>query len=381
MTPSTSPLANTTTVTVASQQQSVRSLSSSALSTPQKKKVNNPFWIGGVASMGAACVTHPLDLLKVRLQCALAHNQGACSSSLFALVRNIVQERGVISLYDGLSAALLRQGTYSTTRFAIYEKLKDTILENEKQKRSPLGGSVVLDAKPIQLTMSQSLFCSLLGGGLGGIAGNPSDIVNVRMQSGNKAGYKHAFDGIIRITREEGVNMLMKGATPNVIRAMGMTAGQLTSYDFFKELFQSTFPSHFSSNCSSLHFTSSLCAGVVATTVTAPIDIIKTRIMNSHKEEVMSTIVQHAHNANHSSGVSGHTSLHSHSHISSTPTSHHHTHHAHQSSSVLVHVKHIYEHHGVKGFFKGYLPAFIRLGPHTIVTFVLLEKLKEMVNS
>jgi solute carrier family 25 (mitochondrial dicarboxylate transporter), member 10 len=28
------------------------------------------------------------------------------------------------------------------------------------------------------------------------------------------------------------------------------------------------------------------------------------------------------------------------------------------------------------GFFKGYVPAFLRLGPHTILTFVFLEQLR-----
>lgn len=32
---------------------------------------------------------------------------------------------------------------------------------------------------------------------------------------------------------------------------------------------------------------------------------------------------------------------------------------------------------GIGSFFKGWLPAFIRLGPHTIVTFLVMERLKE----
>lgn len=32
---------------------------------------------------------------------------------------------GVFGLYRGLSASILRQATYSTTRFGTYEKLKD----------------------------------------------------------------------------------------------------------------------------------------------------------------------------------------------------------------------------------------------------------------
>lgn len=31
---------------------------------------------------------------------------------------------------------------------------------------------------------------------------------------------------------------------------------------------------------------------------------------------------------------------------------------------------------GPMGFFKGYVPAFIRLAPQTIITFILLEQLR-----
>ncbi len=33
----------------------------------------------------------------------------------------IVRSQGVLALYNGLSASILRQATYSTTRFGIYE--------------------------------------------------------------------------------------------------------------------------------------------------------------------------------------------------------------------------------------------------------------------
>jgi len=32
---------------------------------------------------------------------------------------------------------------------------------------------------------------------------------------------------------------------------------------------------------------------------------------------------------------------------------------------------------GFLGFFKGYVPAFVRLGPQTILTFVFLEQLRQ----
>ncbi len=33
---------------------------------------------------------------------------------------------------------------------------------------------------------------------------------------------------------------------------------------------------------------------------------------------------------------------------------------------------------GPLAFYRGYVPAFIRLGPHTVITFVIYEQLKKM---
>lgn len=68
--------------------------------------------------MFATACTHPLDTLKVRVQC---HEK---SLPLYKLLIRIVSKEGGLSLYSGLSAALLRQATYTSTRFAVYEEIK-----------------------------------------------------------------------------------------------------------------------------------------------------------------------------------------------------------------------------------------------------------------
>ena len=83
------------------------------------------WYFGGLASAGAACCTHPLDLLKVHLQTA-----GSEKTSLFRSTANIVKNQGILALYNGLSASLLRQLTYSTTRFAIYDVSYHTLWRN-----------------------------------------------------------------------------------------------------------------------------------------------------------------------------------------------------------------------------------------------------------
>jgi len=44
--------------------------------------------------------------------------------------------------------------------------------------------------------------------------------------------------------------------------------------------------------------------------------------------------------------------------------------------SVLGTVGDLWKEAGVIGFFKGYGPAFVRLAPHTILTFVFMEQLR-----
>ena len=69
--------------------------------------------------------------------------------------------------------------------------------------------------------------------------------------------YKHALDGIMRISREEGPSKLFNGAQWASTRAVAVTIGQLCFYDFIKlNLLKS---GYFKDNLTT-HFTSSLCA-------------------------------------------------------------------------------------------------------------------------
>lgn len=70
-----------------------------------------PFWLGGVAASIAVCFTHPLDLTKLRMQ-----NSPGKTTTL-GLLRDTLKTEGMRGLYIGLSASVLRQMTYSLTRY------------------------------------------------------------------------------------------------------------------------------------------------------------------------------------------------------------------------------------------------------------------------
>jgi len=97
--------------------------------------------------------------------------------------------------------------------------------------------------------------------------------------------YKNAFHGLFRVYEDEGIKRLFNGAATAASRAALISIGQLSMYDQFKYLLLQNFSSIFEDNLLT-HFTSSLAAGVVATTITQPLDVIKTRLMNAAPGEI-----------------------------------------------------------------------------------------------
>ncbi|KAK5443481.1 Mitochondrial dicarboxylate transporter [Exophiala xenobiotica] len=285
----------------------------------QTAAIRYPFWFGGSAASMAAVVTHPLDLVKVRLQT----RPPSAPTNTLGTFTYILKNDGPIGLYAGLSGALLRQLTYSTVRFGVYEDLKTRF--------APRPTADDPAPRPSLLNL---VLMSSVAGFLGGIAGNPGDVLNVRMQSdGSKPpearrNYKHALDGIVRMIREEGAVSLLRGVGANSTRAMLMTACQLSSYDVFKQMCLKNLGM---ADNFSTHFTASLAAGFVATTLCSPVDVIKTRVMSAGAK-----------------------------------------------TSVLHLLREASHKEGMLWIFRGWVPSFVRLGPQTICTMVFFEQHKKL---
>ncbi|CAG2005888.1 unnamed protein product [Fusarium graminearum] len=272
-----------------------------ATADAKKAMIRYPFWFGGSASSMAACV---------RLQM----RTGNAPKNMVGTFVHILRNDGPLGLYSGISASLLRQMSYSTVRFGVYEELKTRITRRNEGRDPSFATLVGLAAG---------------SGFVGGIAGNFADVLNVRMQHdaalphAERRNYRHAFDGMVRMAREEGPKSMFRGWLPNSSRAMFMTAGQLASYDISKSLLLKYTPME---DNLKTHFTASFIAGFVAATITSPVDVIKTRVMSS----------THDH-------------------------------------GVLHLIRDIHRTDGLMWMFKGWVPSFLRLGPQTICTFVFLE--------
>jgi dicarboxylate transporter 10 len=171
----------------------------------------------------------------------------------------------------------MRQATYSTVRFGMYEEMKHSL------GPSPSSAMLIVTASS--------------AGFVGGVAGNFADVINVRMQNDaalpaeKRRKYKHVFDGMVRIARQEGLPGCFRGWVPNSSRAAVQTAGQLASYDSIKRVMIESM--EMSDNLST-QLSASFLAGVIATTATNPIDVIKSRVMSSAGNDSLLSVIRSA---------------------------------------------------------------------------------------
>lgn len=309
---------------MSAQAQSGASHQAAAQTTAKAKARSYPFWLGGAAACVAACFTHPLDVAKTRLQTASAR-QG-----LLGTLAGAARSDGISGIYTGLTASLLRQMTYSVTRFGVYDYLKAQIKPTVTYKNGKREERI----SPWAVAGAASA-----AGAIGGIAGNPADIVLVRMTSdinkkpAERYNYSNALAGLYRMVKSEGIPSLFRGVAPNTVRAILMNASQLATYDLAKDALLAT--GHYKEG-TWLHFSASFVAGTVATTVCSPADVVKARVMNT-------------------SGNGG-------------------------GGSMASKLQKAIRQEGIGFLFRGWTPAWIRLAPNTILIFLTLEKLRLFVD-
>ncbi|XP_054825713.1 mitochondrial uncoupling protein 5-like [Prosopis cineraria] len=318
---------------------------------------------GGIASIVAGCSTHPLDLIKVRMQLqgenhaprpnpavhslrpALAFHPGSVHQVMppmpqpaaaavvparvgpIAVGVRLVQQEGVTALFSGVSATVLRQCLYSTTRMGLYEVLKLKWSDPNTKSTMPL---------------SRKIAAGLISGAVGAAIGNPADVAMVRMQAdgrlpvAQRRNYTSVVDAISRMAKQEGVTSLWRGSSLTVNRAMLVTASQLATYDQVKE---AILKKGVMRDGLGTHVTASFAAGFVAAVASNPVDVIKTRVMNMKVEPGAQP------------PYSG----------------------ALDCALKTVHAE------GPMALYKGFIPTISRQGPFTVVLFVTLEQVRKLL--
>lgn len=290
----------------------------------------SPFYLGGLATMMAAVISNPFEVVKVRMQLQgelqqrgsykMAYNNSF--QALYAIGRN----EGLASLQKGLVAALGYQAVMNGTRLELYKRINEAT-------------SKVLPDQPV--------LCRVLAGASAGMTGafmgSPFFLAKTRMQAqsdivkiGTQHNYTSTLDCYRHILRERGVAGLFTGVTSGMLRVGVGSAVQLSSYDTCKNF---VFASGLIAEESVLlHMGSAMTASILLVFAMNPFDVISTRLYNQPMKNGVGTMYKNISDC----------------------------------AIKLLGTE------GVTCFYKGTLAHYLRIGPHTVMTFIFWEKLKHL---
>ncbi|GAX79946.1 hypothetical protein CEUSTIGMA_g7385.t1 [Chlamydomonas eustigma] len=291
------------------------------------------FWIklaltGLSASVAETC-TYPIDVVKTRLQ--LQGQQPSrqqplkVGRSLNALkvATQVIHREGVKGMYSGLTPAIVRHIFYSGTRITTYEYLRSSWQRtasrsmqeaaSEFSSSSSSGENLEVaegtgtkayiapaasvknkaSSLPSDVGLLPKLLMGLTAGAVGQLVAVPADLVKVRFQADCRAvasGFiqQHRYKGMVHalqnIVSQEGWSGLWKGGIPAVQRAALVNLGELATYDQAK---QAILSSGYLPDGVAVHAASSCVSGFVATVLSTPADVIKTRLMSQDMKQPM----------------------------------------------------------------------------------------------
>ncbi|XP_040001055.1 mitochondrial brown fat uncoupling protein 1 [Xiphias gladius] len=272
----------------------------------------------GAAACIADIVTFPLDTAKVRLQIQGEKKavEGIRYRGVFGTISTMIRTEGPKSLYNGLVAGLQRQVCFASIRIGLYDNVKNFYTGG---KDNP--GVLV------------RILAGCTTGAMAVSFAQPTDVVKVRFQaqvnldgvarrySGTMQAYKHIF-------QNEGLRGLWKGTLPNITRNALVNCTELVTYDLIKE---AILKHNLLSDNLPCHFVSAFGAGFVTTVIASPVDVVKTRYMNSPPGQYRSAV----------------------------------------NCAWTMLTK-----EGPTAFYKGFVPSFLRLGSWNVVMFVSFEQIK-----
>ncbi|XP_042044526.1 mitochondrial substrate carrier family protein ucpB-like [Salvia splendens] len=265
----------------------------------------------GMSVASTTVTTQPLDVLKVRLQMQLVGQRGLLTG-MGQISMQVVKSEGLRVLYLGLTPALMRSVLYGGLRLGLYSKYVCELAFESHNVLMKIASGAFSGAVATALT-------------------NPVEVLKVwlQMRGTNSRG---PIQELQKIASEEGMAALWKGLGPAMTRAAALTASQLATCDESKQMLMkwTSLQEGFY-----LHLTASTIAGTVSTIMTAPIDMVKTRLMLQRQSQS---------GGSYKNGI-------------------------HCAYQVL-------QTEGPRGLYKGGFSMFARLGPQTTITFIVCEQLR-----
>ncbi|OSD06211.1 mitochondrial carrier [Trametes coccinea BRFM310] len=174
---------------------------------------------GGAAGGCQVIFTNPLEIVKIRLQVQgeAAKLEGAVPKGAVHIIRQL----GLLGLYKGASACLLRDIPFSAIYFPAYWHLKRDLFNEGYNGK--------------QLSFAETLTSAAVAGMPAAYLTTPADVVKTRLQVEARTGqtnYKGLTDAFVKIYREEGFRAFFKGGPARVIRSSPQFGFTLVAYEY-----------------------------------------------------------------------------------------------------------------------------------------------------
>ncbi|ORX58953.1 mitochondrial carrier [Hesseltinella vesiculosa] len=179
---------------------------------------------GGAAGASQVVFTNPLEIVKIRLQVQgeqlKAHPDMPRRSAIW-----IVKNLGIVGLYKGVSACLLRDVPFSAIYFPAYAHLKKDVFHEGPDHK---------------LAISELLMAGAIAGMPAAYLTTPADVIKTRLQVEARKGqttYSGITDAARKIMKEEGFKAFFKGGPARILRSSPQFGVTLTVYEVLQQAF------------------------------------------------------------------------------------------------------------------------------------------------
>lgn len=224
----------------------------------QMHPVLKSFVCGSLSGTCSTLLFQPLDLVKTRLQ-TLRPSVNGSKLGMVALFLKVVRTERLLGLWKGASPSFIRcipgVGLYFSTLYSMKQHF-------------------LLGQDP---TAMESILLGTTSRAIAGICLLPITVVKTRYESG-KFSYKSVFGALHNIYRTEGTRGLFSGLTATLLRDAPFSGIYLMFYTQTKQILPEEQDPAFTPL---VNFGCGVLAGVLASVVTQPADVIKTHMQLS----------------------------------------------------------------------------------------------------
>ncbi|XP_014477226.1 PREDICTED: solute carrier family 25 member 38 isoform X2 [Dinoponera quadriceps] len=215
------------------------------------------FLAGSFSGTFSTILFQPLDLVKTRLQSRVNAHYATPKSGMLGTVAHIVRKDNVFGLWRGMTPSITRVIPGVGLYFSSLHWLKHTFGLEE-------------------LTALQAISLGITARSMSGALLIPITVVKTRFES-DVYKYNSISEALKLIYKQEGMKGLSSGLVPTLLRDAPYSGLYLMFYTQLKKMAVSTEKTVDKSSIP-VHFSCGILAGIMASIVTQPADVIKTKM-------------------------------------------------------------------------------------------------------